>query len=39
MSYYADGMLDPENAQLVQSGFTQWMKTDGLKPADITARC
>ena len=39
MSYYADGMLDPENAQLVQSGFAQWMKTDGLKPADLAARC
>ena len=39
MSYYADGTLDADKVKLASSGFTQWVDTRGLHPADLAARC
>ena len=39
MSYYADGTLGADKVRLARSGFTQWVDTSGLEPADLAARC
>lgn len=39
MSYYAGGTLDADKVRLVRWGFTRWVDTSGLPPANLADRC